>query len=135
MNFDGKTTMRGQTLLASTTISSGTPVQSASITPNGYRYTLLLLNEFHASAATLTATLEDSADDSNWAEIGTAVTDFPGTGTIYGRGFLVRHEAARQYVRLKVTRLTGTIVVGVTALQYNKINSSDPISQIGLSAL
>ena len=66
MNFDGKTTMRPVSLLVSTTVSSTTPVYSASVEPNSYRYTLFLLNQYSATAVVFTASLQESDDDVNY---------------------------------------------------------------------
>ena len=134
MNFDGKTTIRPVSLLVSTTVSSTTPVYSASVEPNGYRYTLFLLNQYSATSVVFTASLQESDDDVNYTDIGTVVSDNTPTA-VNARSFLVRHEASKKYTRVRFTRASGaTTIVGVTAVQYGKINSSETASQIGLVA-
>jgi hypothetical protein len=134
MNFDGKTTMRPVSLLVSTTVSNTTPVYSASVEPNGYRYTLFVLNQYSATAVVYTASLQESDDNVNFTDIGDVVSTNTATA-VNAKTFLVRHEAAKRYTRIRFTRASGaTTIIGVTAVQYGKINSSETTSQIALVA-
>ena len=126
--------MRPVSLLVSTTVSSTTPVYSASVHPNGYRYTLFILNQYSATSVVYTASLQESDDDVNYTDIGTVVSDNTPTA-VNAKSFLVRDQASKKYTRVRFTRESGaTTIIGVTAVQYGKVDSSETVSQIGLVA-
>jgi hypothetical protein len=132
MNFDGKITMRPLSLLGATTVSNTTPVYSVSVEPSGYRYTLFVLNQFSATAVVYTASLQESDDNVNFTDIGEVVSANV-AATVNAKSFLVRHEAAKRYTRVRFTRDSGAnTIIGVTAVQYGKINSSEAASLIPL---
>lgn len=126
MNFDGATSIKTLSLYTGATLSSNTTVYSTAVTPNGSRYTLFLVNSYFASGTlALTCSLQDSADGVNFADIGTAVIPNQAAATVGATSFLVRHEACREYVRIRLTRTnTPNVVVGVTCIQFGKVNTS-----------
>lgn len=126
MNFDGSTSTKALSLLNGQTLSTVTTVYSSAVQPNGFRYTLFLLNSYYASGTlATTGRLQDSDDGVNFTDIAnTTVTPSQAATVVGATSFLVRHEAVRQYVRLAVSRSASpNVVVGVTAVQFGKINT------------
>lgn len=135
MNFDGKTTIAPVSLLGSTTMSTATTVYSAAVQPSGFRYAMFLFNSYYASGTIdMSVSLQDSEDGVSFTDIGSTVAPSQAATIVGANSFLVRHEACRNYVRLRVTRNSGaTVIVGVTAMRYGKINAG-ATSDIGLGA-
>ena len=126
MNYDGATSIKTLSLLNGQTLSTNTTVYSNAVTSSGYRYTLLLVNSYFGSGTlALTCSLQDSEDGVNFTDIGTALIPTQAATVVGATSFLVRHEACRQYVRVRLTRTaTPSVVVGVTCVQFGKINTS-----------
>jgi len=128
MNFDGKTTMRTQGLLAGVSTNTIGNTFTESITPNGYRFTLFVVNEYHGSSSGFNASVQGSNDNTNWTEYSATITDFTANSTVNSRGILIAHESSPYlYHRVRVAlTISQTTLFGVSAIQYGKKNSSDP---------
>lgn len=131
MNNDGRTELSVQNILTATSGAPGTTTHSAAVSSGGYRFALFLVS-VDMSSKTLEGAMQDSADGVNFDDIPGSVFTAWGTAQITAKTFLVRFESVRPFVRMRLTRVTGSAAPSVTCVRYGEKNttSSDTVFDI-----
>lgn len=133
MNYDGLRSTFPQSLLAVTSGGAGTSTDTASVSSGGYRFALFVVSVDMSGSKTLTTVLQDSDDNVNFADVsGTTFSDY-GSVAITTRSTLVRFEKVRPYVRMRLTRVLGTIAPSVTCVRFGEVNTDNVGGTIHLS--
>ena len=115
------------TLMHAGLIGAG-PINSTAIRAKNGRFALIAFGAGSiAATAVASFTLQDSADNSSWANVA-GVSPIPLVDTEVGvtKAFAVDFNRTREYVRVQMAQsVVGNILCGMVATQTNRFRSQD----------